>query len=438
MIIFVKSMEESLIFDDNEPSLTISGKITDVELLKAGNWFAVYRVSFDGKYFLFKTASSSESRIKELLRREYDLSKGCDHPNIAHTIMFGNLIQDKEGLLMEYIEGRTLSEFLSENPPFKSRLRIFEQLLGATGYLHERGIIHNDLKPENILITRSGNNLKLIDFGLSDNDAHYLIRTPGYSAYYAAPELENHRKSDTRSDIYSIGRIMTAIFGKRYGRISKKCLKTSPDHRYRNIEELNKAFTNRNVPYKIVLGAVAALLFIYMSVSFYNGRNLDRGRTEALENSLALQGEKLQKQTVEFNKLQSSYSDLNNSYGQLNESYNHLNESYVILKDSIEKETVNDANHRKAIDGHLSRFRSDLTVFRERALKNIRKSASVAEAYPLIEAFSEQSRKFYNNYPKTIEGEDISSLMSPLYQQMQRDFMIQAVRTTDSLSAKDK
>lgn len=100
---------------------------------------------------------------------------------------------------------------MTENPTLRERDKVFSQILEAVGYLHKKGITHNDIKPDNILITNNGNNLKLIDFGMSDDDTHFLLKTPGFTAAYAAPELLAQRKTDARSDIYSIGAIMTVL-----------------------------------------------------------------------------------------------------------------------------------------------------------------------------------------------------------------------------------
>ena len=68
-----------------------------------------------------------------------------------------------------------------------------------------------------ILITHSDNTVKLIDFGLSDDDAHYLSKTPGFTPEYASPELLAHSAPlDARSDIYSLGLLMRDIFGGKY------------------------------------------------------------------------------------------------------------------------------------------------------------------------------------------------------------------------------
>lgn len=181
---------------------------------------------------------------------------------------------------MEYIEGRTLDEFLLEKPSLKTKQRIFGELLSAVNYLHKRGIIHNDLKPENILITRADNTLKIIDFGLADNDAFYVLKTLGCTQRYASPEIlsqdvrtriaTSKQKIDARSDIYSIGIIMRDIFDGRYKRIISKCIKENVGSRYPDISSLQRKWNDRNKVWKnlavIVILLVAAFpTYLYLS-----------------------------------------------------------------------------------------------------------------------------------------------------------------------------
>ena len=163
-------------------------------------------------------------------------------------------------IIMEYIEGCTLSEWLSTNPPQNERRRVFEELLTAVNYLHQRGIIHNDLKPDNILISRADNTLKLIDFGLADSDAHIALRRLGCTPKYASPELQARGEVDARSDIYSIGVIMGELFGGRHKRIAERCTKQHPQERYTNIAALQHAWQGRNRCIRLV----ATILLITM------------------------------------------------------------------------------------------------------------------------------------------------------------------------------
>jgi serine/threonine protein kinase len=157
---------------------------------------------------------------------------------------------------MEYIDGRTLDEFLAENPSRPLRSRVLGQLLDAVAYLHRKGIVHNDLKPENILISRVDNTLKLIDFGLSDSAAYYLTRNLGCSPKYASPELLERLHTDCRSDIYSLGLLMREITEGRYRRIWSRACAFHRHKRYANVEQMQRA-----------LGAGRVLLMLVFAVS---------------------------------------------------------------------------------------------------------------------------------------------------------------------------
>ena len=181
---------------------------------------------------------------------------------------------------MEYIEGRTLREYLLEKPSLALRQRIFDELLSAVCYLHKRGIIHNDLKPENILITRVDDALKIIDFGLADKDAYYVWKTLGCTPEYASPELKSQSKDiDSRSDIYSIGMIMREIFAGRYSYIIKRCCKENPQQRFSDVSELQKRWNGRNRNWKLLaaiclLFAVAVPTFLYADLKMEEERKI--------------------------------------------------------------------------------------------------------------------------------------------------------------------
>ena len=229
----------------------------------------LYRVRKAGKYFMLKTPKDNSGSSLAMLQREYELSIGLQHPNVVNVFTYETSTVVGPGIVMEYVDGRTLEQVLAENPTMAMRSRVFEQLLQAVAYIHRSGLVHNDIKPENILITRSDNDVKLIDFGLSDNDAYYLARMLGCTKRYASPELLAREKEiDARSDIYSLGVVMKEIFGNRYSRISSRCLYSQKEKRYANAEELLSAFKHRGRPLKVAMVLFVAILVLLPLVGY--------------------------------------------------------------------------------------------------------------------------------------------------------------------------
>ena len=252
-------------------------------LLKTTAYARLFRFSRGGRYFVIKTTKDNSARQRELLRREYELSLGCEHRHIIDILFYEHNTPVGEGIIMKYVDGCTLHEYLAANPPKNEKRRLFRELLSAVACLHKRGVVHNDLKPENILVTNNGHSLKLIDFGLASDDAHYILRTPGCTYSYASPELRGGGKVDVRSDIYSLGVIMREMFGA--SAIAKRCTAALPARRYANVEALQKAWSARGRKYYILAAAVSLVLLLLPSLFYVNDKvkeNTDAGMRQQL------------------------------------------------------------------------------------------------------------------------------------------------------------
>ena len=239
--------------DDSSTSGIISGSfITETDALtvyessSSRGFNQVVKVRRQGKWFILKGLKPEyrdQQAYIELLKKEYDLGTQLDHPNIVKILAKEMNPEVGPCILMEYVDGVTLNEFLAAKPSVAARKKVVEQLVEVLVYIHGKQIIHRDLKPSNILVTRNGNNLKVIDFGLSDADDYAVLKQPAGTLKYMAPEQkEPDVRIDGRADIYAFGLLLKEIFPHRYKHIAAKCSRVDRECRYANAEALRKAF----------------------------------------------------------------------------------------------------------------------------------------------------------------------------------------------------
>lgn len=240
------------------PSLD-DGRYVVVSMLRETPRARLYLAEKAGKRFVLKAPRPDSTQSLEMLKREYELSIGLSYPSLAYVFTWETESPVGPCLVQEYVDGRSLDEWLSEKPVKKERRRVFEHLLTAVAYLHGKGVVHNDLTPANILISRADGSLKLIDLGFADDNTH-LARSLGGTRRYASPELIAGGHTDARSDIWSLGCLMQDLFPHRYGRIIRRCLRPVPARRWPSIEALRRAWRNRSLPILIPAVAVTILL----------------------------------------------------------------------------------------------------------------------------------------------------------------------------------
>lgn len=282
-------MIESESFRPISAELDYSGRYTDVELIATTAHARLYRMRRAGRLFMAKTVREECARDIELLKREYKLTLGLTHPHIVHIYTYETDTPIGAAIVMEYVDGRTLSDYLAERPSQASRQRIFGQLLSAVDYLHKAGVMHHDLKPENILITHANNDVRLIDFGFSDDDSHDRLRALGGTHGYASPELTTQASGiDTRSDIYSLGCIMQQLFPGRYKRIARRCLHPDRARRYADVEALSRAWNRRHRPLHMVGALLVALLVLLPTLLYVGERQQRLHYTQGIEHERQL------------------------------------------------------------------------------------------------------------------------------------------------------
>ena len=226
----------------------VSQTITDVEILSTSEVNVVAKAKRYGRWWLLKGLQqdvAGKAAYQQQQRKELEILMMLQHQNVVTT--YG--LEEVDGLgrciVMEYVDGVTLRDWLLGKTTRQARRRVARELIDAVRYIHSKGVVHRDLKPENILVTRNGENIKLIDFGLADTDGHAVLKQPAGTPRYMSPEQKVKAEADARNDIYSLGIIMEQMdLGRSYLHIINRC-KSPKDHRYQNIGELQDAISRQ-------------------------------------------------------------------------------------------------------------------------------------------------------------------------------------------------
>lgn len=201
-----------------------------------------------------------ESEIYQLqMLKEYRLGKSLKHEHICQTYSIAEDAIAGRCIVMEYVEGRNLKQWLEQKPSAALRHKVFGEILSALDYCHKKQITHCDIKPSNIMVTSSGNDVKLIDFGLSDNDNYLLLKQAGGTKGYMAPEQEQSKPTtDARTDIYALGCLMGELFPHRYFFLRWRCRQTDPRRRPQSVREVERKYLVwRNLPWILACIVVA-------------------------------------------------------------------------------------------------------------------------------------------------------------------------------------
>src|SRR4029079_952451 len=147
-----------------------------------------------------------------------DESRRCavlDHENIGRIFDF-ETVDGKLCIILEYIDGWTLIEYLERHrelkrlPAVDLSIFVISRVCRALQYVFEKSaIVHRDISPSNIMMTREGT-VKLIDFGIATRSGtrdHSLTGKPAYMA----PEMIVELRADNRSDIFSLGTVLSEM-----------------------------------------------------------------------------------------------------------------------------------------------------------------------------------------------------------------------------------
>ncbi len=144
-------------------------------------------------------------------RREAQAAASLSHPNIVSIYDVG-VEGETHYIVMEYVEGSTLKEYISGQAPLpvQEAILITKQIAEALEHAHHNNIIHRDIKPHNILIS-SNSRIKVTDFGIARAVTSATITHTGSvigSVHYFSPEQARGGMTGEKSDIYSLGIVL--------------------------------------------------------------------------------------------------------------------------------------------------------------------------------------------------------------------------------------
>lgn len=174
------------------------------------------------KHMALKLLHEEFAGHKEIVQRFFDEARAVNligHPSIVDITDFSHLPDGRPFIIMEYLQGESLEDYLKEQGPLEETeaLEILRQICSALQAAHSKNIVHRDLKPENIFLVRHPHQpmrVKVLDFGIAklrdkestgvnETQTGVVLGTPTYMS----PEQAQGDTTDAdhRTDIYSLG-----------------------------------------------------------------------------------------------------------------------------------------------------------------------------------------------------------------------------------------
>ncbi len=195
------------------------------ELIGEGAMGLVYRASHVHlpRRFAIKVLfgdHASDTRMRLRFAQEASAACRLNHPNVVTVVDFGKSERGLVYLVMDYVEGETLSELIAREAPLSERrvIELARQLCEGLTHAHSSGVVHRDFKPDNVVLEpREGASPvpRILDFGLAitaSEDAFdgrltqhgWVVGTPAY----LSPEQARDEEVDQRADLFALGVVM--------------------------------------------------------------------------------------------------------------------------------------------------------------------------------------------------------------------------------------
>jgi len=184
-----------------------------LEKIGGGGMAVVYKAKCTllNRFVAIKVLRSEFTNDEEFVKRfkvEAQAVASLSHPNVVSIYDVGHQ-EDIHYIVMEYVDGMTLKEFINKHGAidWQDAIKITIQICSAIEHAHKNNIVHRDIKPHNILLTKEGI-AKVTDFGIARAVTSSTITMVGStigSVHYFSPEQARGGFIDEKSDLYSLG-----------------------------------------------------------------------------------------------------------------------------------------------------------------------------------------------------------------------------------------
>lgn len=199
-----------------EPGKILGDRYEIIQKIGAGGMSIVYKAKCNKLQRFVAIKVLREEFVKDeafvqKFKSEAFSAGGLSHPNIVSIYDVGQE-DDLHYIVMEFVEGQTLKEYIEQNGPLSSTqtLEYGMQIVSALRHAHNKQVIHRDIKPQNILITHD-QMLKVADFGIAKAVDSSTIVASGNaigSVHYFSPEQAKGKYVNETSDLYSCGIVL--------------------------------------------------------------------------------------------------------------------------------------------------------------------------------------------------------------------------------------
>lgn len=194
----------------------ISGRYKLLEMIGGGGMSNVYLahdmiLDRDVAIKVLRYDFSNEEELHRRFQREALSATSLTHPHIVNIYDVGE-DEDIHYIVMEYVKGKTLKEYILLNAPISptKSVMIMKQLTSAISTAHNNHIIHRDIKPQNILLDEE-ENVKVTDFGIAmalSATSYTQTNSVLGTVHYLSPEQARGGTATKQSDIYALGIVL--------------------------------------------------------------------------------------------------------------------------------------------------------------------------------------------------------------------------------------